>query len=191
MALLKKLFGGDGPESEEDRIRQARSALDAARTEPPDKAMKSLRKHGRTFYGLFGVGRELHGEYLNAVAAARERGASEATRPPPRIEMLPWTTWDDPMMKDLTATARESDAELLYITGVDAKGPLDAMLEVDVMGQFNDNDRLAMVILGEENMMFRRSFLLAASENVPPEAEELGQDLLDYARRAGLESEFV
>jgi hypothetical protein len=48
-----------------------------------------------------------------------------------------------------------------------------------------------MVTIGEEDMLFRKSFLLRASQAVKAESEDIGQDLTDYAKKIGLKTEYA
>lgn len=75
--------------------------------------------------------------------------------------------------------------EVLYCTAPESRSCCNAVFELEALRCFAEDPSTVMATIGEEDMMFRRSFLLEASQALDPDAEELGQEFLDYAETIG------
>ena len=190
MGFFKGLFGKGDEAPDVDLATQAKGVLAGARDTAlydPKAALKTLGKEGKRLYPLFRVGGELHDEYrgVTAEAWAKSEGLV-ATPATPTVVAIPWDTWPEPMLRDLAARAQDAEEDILYFTPPEKRSHRNAMAELDGLKRLANDDAVVMVVIGEEAMMFRRPFLLEAGRRLPPETEEIGQDLMDFAEERGL-----
>ena len=174
--------------SKEKQLLQAGALLREARETSaysPKKALQMLKKQGRTLYDAVGIGGELHREYVQLVEEVLAMETLESSPALPTVEVIPWRTWHNPKLQDLYAMARDMGSDIMYCRASGSRSCNNAFLEVEALRFFASNPSVVMVIIQEENMMFRKSFLLEAAETLDPALEEIGQELADYARQTG------
>jgi hypothetical protein len=194
MGFLKNLFGGKKEMSEEEKIEKARELFTESEmlsNSTPKAALNNLRKKGKALYSVIGINGSLYEELKSLVKKIMIRNnPQDGVFEFPTVEMHPWEMWERPEMKDIAALAESSDKEIIYCTESESRRHNDIISELEALRIFAKEDDQAMITLGEMDMMFRKIFILAASEGLPPEAEELGQDLEDFAKSRGLKSCF-
>lgn len=187
MGLFSKIFGekDNRPDEEEaaDAIKEAQDLI----TIRSSDAMKSLAKTGSKYHELTTFDAPLHESFRNAVIEAWERQNSTSFEGDvPSVKMVPWETWPQPMMKDLAEIAREMQEAVMYLVPPEKQRPKSAQAEVLSLIRISQEERTVGVLIGEEAAMFSREFILDASENIPPDYEEILQDLSDYAEKNNL-----
>ncbi len=186
MGFFSKVLG-KAP-SREEQVLEARTLLREAREASAysaRKALQMLKKQGKTLYDAVGIGGELHREYMQLVEDIRAMQTAESSPPLPTVAVVPWNTWQNPMLQDLSESARHMGSDIMYCKAPGSRSCNNAFLELEAIRFFASDPRVAMVIIKEEDMMFRKSFLLEAAEALDPTLEEIGQDLADYARQTG------
>jgi len=75
--------------------------------------------------------------------------------------------------------------EILYCTAPESRSCNNAVFELEALRCFAKDSNTVMAMIGEADMMFRKSFLLDGSQELDEYSEELAQDFLDYAERSG------
>ncbi len=65
------------------------------------------------------------------------------------------------------------------------------MNQLQALYQFAGNSNLAVVVVGEETMLVRKSVAVSAAETVNPESEDVGIDVMDFAKSQRLESNII
>lgn len=189
MGLLDRLFGKGGPASPEEAAAEAKALLDdAARfsSATAKDAIQALRKEGRRLYDALGMGRELGELYRRrAIEAWTREDPAVKSLAWPTVAVVPWDTWPEPMMKDLTAMAAERNEDAIYLVPPDRRNPRDALSELEGLKELAAIPDAALVVLGEEGVLARRDFLIEASRTIAPESEDIIQDLMDAAEQSG------
>ena len=102
------------------------------------------------------------------------------------VEIIPWETWKNPSLGDLFSVANQAECEIIYCTGKDSRSLHDPVFELDALRKMGDDEALVMVIIGEEDMFFKKTFIQRASYSLDPQHEDIGQDLLDFTSEIGL-----
>ncbi len=174
--------------SKEEQVRQAGALLREVKetsAHSAKKALQMLKKQGKTLYKAVGIGGELHREYVQLVEEVQAMETLESSPALPTVEVVPWSTWNNPKLQDLNAMARDMGSEIMYCRAAGSSSCNNAFLEVEALRFFASDPSVVMVIIQEENMLFRTSFLLEAAETLDPALEEIGQELADYARQTG------
>ncbi len=187
MGLFSNLFGQKL--SPEDQRRLARELLDqvaqVSAQGSPGKALKILAGKAHQFYPMLGLGGELHPDFAELLRRLRaQEGAGRVSLASVRV--LPWSTWPAPTVGDVIAAAADQNQDVLYCRGAKGSHGLDALAEVDALAEFQRDSQAAMIVIGDEHMMFRRSFLTDAVRDADPNSEDVGQDLADEAECASL-----
>ena len=182
------LFSRSETLSEEEQVRQAQALIlemMQVSTHSPEKAFRILRKRAKPFYKAFSFHGQVHEEFRHLIQAIWSGDPAQAVTAFPTIETIPWSTWKDPKVRDLHAKAIDMVCEILYCTAPESKSCNNAVFELEALQCFAKDSNTVMAIIGEEDMMFRKSFLVEGSQGLDPYSEELGQDFLDYAERIG------
>ncbi|MEW6668447.1 MAG: hypothetical protein AB1512_24810 [Thermodesulfobacteriota bacterium] len=182
------LFSRSETLSEEEQVRQAQLLIIEMRqvsTHSPEKAIKLLRKRAKPLYEALSFHGRVHEELKQLIQAIWSRDPAQAVTELPTVETIPWSAWKEPKVRDLHAKALGMVCEILYCRGRESRSSNDAVLELEALRYFAMDPNTVMAVIGEEDMMFRRSFLVEASQQLDPDSEELGQDFMDHARRTG------
>jgi hypothetical protein len=66
----------------------------------------------------------------------------------------------------------------------------DALSELEALDTCAKDLKTVMIVIGDENMMFRRDFLHTAGQGTDLQSEDVGQDLADHAAALGTKSAF-
>lgn len=194
MAFLKSLFGKSGDAQEQEKkARETLESLSEGLPQNPQSLLKQLEKIGRQFYECFGLGKSLHDDYRQALIEVEKRlPASELSPYPfPTVEVIPWETWQYPTLGNLVEQAEKAVPEILYLTAPLKRSHRNTLAELDALRLFSKDPRIGMVVIGEEDMMFRREFLHEAGQRISPDTEDIGQDLADFASSNDWESRFL
>lgn len=186
MGLLGKLLGNKAPVSPEERQQQARellSQVEALATTSPEKARKLLAGKSLPYYELLCIDGELHQEL-------RQVARSLWTKPPPidawpAVEMLPWATWHEPRVTDVIARARASQAGILYCRPPRKRAEKNVVAELEALRAFAGDERLVMLVIGEEEMFFRCTFLIENAARLQGDREEVADEVEQTARKLG------
>lgn len=191
MGLFSNLFGSKP--STEDQLELARKLLDEAAQlsalASPGKALKLLAGKARALYPTLGLGGELHPAFADLVGRLRANEGSGQMRLA-SVRVLPWSTWTAPTIGDVIAAAADQNEDVLYCRGSAGGRGLDALAEIDALAEFQREPQTAMIVIGDEHMMFRCSFLTDGASDADPTSEDIGQDLADQAERCGLKVHF-
>lgn len=180
--------------TEKERVTRAESFIrevqDKAR-QAPSKALRMLKKGAQKHEKALGMGgaahdlfRELALELLTA-----DSGISASTLP--TVEVVRWSVWQNPELKDLQMKVAEMDSDILYCKADNSEGGANPVVEMEALLLFAVEPELAMTVTNEENMLFRKSFILKAAEALNPHIEEIGQELNDYAADIGAKVLFL
>jgi hypothetical protein len=194
MGFFKKILGGESGMPEGDERQRAKNLLQdvvSLSKQDPKKAMKKLRKEAKPFYGVLRIGEPLNSWLQGVMVSIWERESGGKALTLPTAEAVPWSTWGDLKMSDIMSKAMEIDKDVLYCTAEKSRSLRDAIGEIEALRLFADDEKVAMVIIGEKDMLFRKSFLMRASQAVKPDSEDIGQDLMDYAKKIGLKTEYA
>ncbi|MDZ7842642.1 MAG: hypothetical protein U5R46_17725 [Gammaproteobacteria bacterium] len=189
MGVLASLFGGKL--NEQEQVQGARALLDEARSVAaldPEKAIRKLRRDLKRHYQAVTFDGLVHAQFRELVQPLLDQAASHADQLP-SVRVTLWSTWNDPMIGDLTQLAADMKEDVLYCKAPAARGTRDAVAELEALDTFARNDQVAMIVIGEEDMLFRRSFLVEAAGGTDPQSEDVGQDLADFATKRGLKTE--
>ncbi len=193
MSLLSYLFGGKTPLPEAKQRELAASLLQEARAlaaNKPKKALSLLRHKSKPAYDVLRIGGSLHDEFRSLVVRIRSRREQCPFLPSTAVEVICWDTWQHPMLRDIADRARETEAEVLYMTPTPKRNPRDAMAELEALQMLYDPE-VGVMTIGEEGVFLRCSLILAAAGNLPDDAEEIIQDMLDQAKVQGLKVGWV
>jgi hypothetical protein len=191
MGLFAGLFGKKL--SRQEQLEQAAKLMEETRqlasSSSPKKALKHLRKESRPLYSVVGLEGELHPAYAELVEHLWAQQAPRSGRLP-SVKVVHWSTWAEPKFGDLHDAASRMEEDLLYcLAPLDTRSQ-DALSEIEALDTFANDPEIVMIVIGDENMMFRRGFLIDALQGTDRESEDIGQDLLDHAGRIGKKAEF-
>jgi hypothetical protein len=189
MPFLKGLFSGKKLLSEEEQREVAASVLREAENlalDNPRKAVAVLGRKGKPAYDVLRIGGPMHMEFRSVVENMWSRQSPCELLPSSVVEVICWDSWEYPTIRDITARAEATEAEVLYLTPPPKRSPRDALAELEALRLLRD-PKMAMVSVGEEGMFFRRSLILEAGKHLPADSEEIGQDMMDLAKAQGLQ----
>lgn len=188
MGFLDKIFGKKNRMTEEE-ARQGAGALieEMARTPmgSPDSVLQGFRKKAKPFYDLLRIGGPLHGEFRKAVEAIWARQGPVQAPPSQAVMVLPWETWEAPTLGQVGASARQGDCEIVYLKSPPSHCHRDAVAELEALRMLGE-PQCAMAVIGEEDVLIRRTELIEIAAQGDPEAEDICQDLADGVKRKGL-----
>jgi hypothetical protein len=193
MSLLSNLFSGKKALPEEEQKGLAASLLQEARalaSNKPKKALSLLRRKSKPAYDVLRIGGSLHGEFRSLVVRIRSRQKQCRFLLSSAVEVICWDTWQYPMLRDIADRARKTEAEVLYMTPAPKRSPRDAMAEFEALQMLYDPE-VGVMTIGEEGVFLRCSLILATVGNLPDDAEEIIQDMLDQAKVQGLKTGWV
>ena len=83
------------------------------------------------------------------------------------------------------------DCDILYCKASKSKSCRDAFAELEALRWFSKDPKIVMVIIYEEDMLFRKSFILEAAEVLDPNLEEIGQEFIDYTEQTDRKTLFL
>ena len=193
MSLFGSLFGGSKALSEEKQRELASSLLQEAESLArgnPKKAIGLLARKGKPVYELWRLGGELHGEFRALVEKTWTREGHGELIDSAAVLVIPGENDTYPTVGELVEKAAASEAEVVYLPPPLKRSPRNAVAELEALRYLVDPE-VGMVIVGEEGMFFRGTFVLAAGKKVDPNSEEVGQDLMDEAQARGLKVAMV
>ena len=191
MGLFSGLFGRKV--SRQEQLEQARGLFEEARqlaaSSTPDKALKRLRKGSASLYPVVGLNGELNDSFTELVEQlwARQEPRSHSL---PSVNVQPWSTWPEPKIADLRGLAAQMDEDILYCLAPLESRTQDALSELEALDTFAREPDVAMIVIGGDNMFFKRDFLCACAGHVDLESEDVGQDLVDHAKALGKKALF-
>ncbi len=191
MGLFSGLFGRKI--SRQEQLEQARSLLEETRqlaaSSSPDKALKRLLKGSVSLYPVVGLRGELNDSFTELAEQlwARKEPRSHSL---PSVHVQSWSTWTEPKIADLHSLAEQIDEDILYCVAPLETRTQDALSELEALDTFAREPDVAMIVLGGENMFFRREFLRTTAGSVDLESEDVGQDLADHAKAMGKKTLF-
>jgi len=186
MGLFSRILGETL--SEEEQVRQAQVLIQEVQemsARSPQKGLKILRKRAKPLYEVLGIGGQVHKAFRELVQTLWSRNT---VRPNPNlstVEPLPWSTWQNPTLQDLQAKARGMVCDILYCKAPKSRSCKNALAELEALRYFANDAKIVMAIIYEEDMLFRKSFVMEAAEVLDPNLEEIGQGFIDYARQTG------
>ena len=180
--------------TEEERTARAESFIGEVREkarQSPSKALKMLRKGAQKHSQALGMGGEAHHAFreLALELLAAQSGTSVSRLP--TVQVLPWSTWQNPQLKNLQSEATATDKEILYCLARDRGREGNPVTEIEALLLLAGDPELVMVVINEENMLFRKSFILEAGAALDPTLEEMGPELADYAASTGKKVRFL
>jgi len=198
MLILEFLFGRKKNKtlSEERQKELALSLLQEAKTlalKNPKKAIALLEKKGKDVYSVLRLGGVMNRELCDLVEKIYASLGENYYIPSLTVEILFWgSNWrESTTMKDLLEKTQSTEADILYCTlPPEQNSHRNAIAELEALQLFSVPDT-AMVVIGEEDILFRRSFILRAGPLLPPDSEEIGQDMSDQATALGLKVYYV
>lgn len=190
--MLSWLFGSrsDRDKAEPLEVHQALREARSRGERDPDGALSRLRRQTRKAHGLVGISGRMHRDFREVVEELWKRSGAEDHGPLPSLQYAAWNNWSEPTLGDVHAAAGRTDCDLLFFVDTDDY-PKDALSELEAMRLLQVRDELAMVVLGEGDIMVRREFLLDAGAALPADAMDIGQDLADHAKARGLRCAFI
>ncbi|TVQ37210.1 MAG: hypothetical protein EA370_07105 [Wenzhouxiangella sp.] len=190
MGFLSSLFGGKL--TEQEQVQRAHGLLDEVRPmadQSPAKALRRLRSGLKPCYEAVTFDGLVHADFRQLVQPLLKQKDSPAYQLP-SVRIVPWSTWSEPRIGDLTRLAGEMGEEVLYCRAAAGRSARDAVAELEALDTFASKEQVAMIVIGDEDMLFRRTFLVDAARGTDLQSEDVGQDLADYATRQGLSAEF-
>jgi len=193
MSVLKKLFSGKPALSEEEMIEEMRAVLRDAEqiaVQAPKAAMKLVRRKSKHLEDVIKIGRPMHNEFRNAVLPIMcQAGSGPPVTELPTVTRVPWE--QALTVGALGETARTVEEEIIYLGPSDPRRDADAVNQLQALYQFAENPNLAVVVVGEETFLVRKSVAVSAAETLDPESEEVIVDVMDFAKSQGLESNII
>ncbi len=179
MALLRRLFGG----TKRDAL-DPREALDEARGDE-----RRLRSIGTRHRGTFRHGGELHAAYRDAWHATH--GSAPVT-PPDDVHLARWEDLTEPSVRDIVDLCATTELPYLLVRADDPRAVSGAGGELEALAQLEREPDVALVLVGDVDILVRRAFLLdlLASDDLP-DALEVVPELTDLANARGLRATFV
>ena len=193
MSVLSKLFGGKPAPTEEEMIEEMRDLLHEAEqlaVQDPKAAMKLVRRKSKRLQDVIKIGRPMHNEFRNAVLPIMSQAGSG-----PAVTELPTATrvpWEQALtIGALGEMARTVEGEIIYLVPSDPRLDANALNQLQALYQFAGNPNLAVVVVGGETMLVRKSVAVSAAETIDPESEDVGVDVMDFAKSQHLESNII
>lgn len=179
--MEETLAGGKAEELAASLLQEAQ----ALAANKPKKALSLLRRKSKPAYDVLRIGGAMHGEFRSLVVRIRSRREQCPFLPSTAVEVICWDTWQDPMFHDIADRTRKTEAEVLYIPPSPKRNPRDAMAELEALQMLYDPE-VGVMTIGEKGVFLRCSLILATVGNLPDDAEEIIQDMLDQAKVQGL-----
>jgi hypothetical protein len=181
VGILRRLFGGGTGATETE---DPSAALERARGDE-----RALRRAGKRHRASFALGAPLHDAYREAWREAR--GSAPAT-PQGNVHVVHWEDFDDPSVRDVVDLCSVTEAPYLLLRALDRRADSGAGGELEALEQLEREHDVALVLVGDVDVVVRRSFLLdvLASDDVP-DALEVIPELSDLANTRGLRATFV
>jgi hypothetical protein len=150
-------------------------------------SLKALEGLGRDHHRWFGLEGELHREFADEVLKAWR--ATDPSRCPdsfPSLTLVDWERWDAPTMRDLWETAGTAPGEVLFIGTSGRRATRNALKELEALRLLAGSPLMGMTVYCQENVFLRKQFLLGTRGVLPPDSEDILQDLLDYSTTRGI-----
>lgn len=188
------ILAGSGPGAAEEQA-GTRRMLDEARLflqeadqiafHKPKAGLKLLRRKSRAYHGAIKLGRPLHDRFRTLVLSIKSRMDSHgAPSTLPSVRIIPWE--ETPTLGDLVNAAQQLHEDILYMQPSNPRRDAGPLAQIDALCEFARDQNLVMVVIGNETMLFRKSFILTAGQSLDLQSEEIGQDLWDLATKQGL-----
>lgn len=207
MGILSSLFGG-GKATKDDPAEQAAAFLDSLeemlyRQDNWKNALKTYRR-GARHDPFTGPGGPLEKRFsrlaFDLVTKERESEKSRTPAEPEAVRKVisetQAITWDEDLqsVEDLCSRVDFSDPGLAWITEPRAEKEVDPLNRARVFYSFALEPDLVIAFIGAGiPMVMRKSFLKQAAEDTLDadlQLEDLGQELLDYARSRKLAARY-
>lgn len=193
MSLLSKLFGGKPAPTEEEMMGEMRDLLREAEqtaVQDPKAAMKLVRRKSKHLQDVIKIGRPMHNEFRNALLPIiSQAGSGPAVTELPTATRVPWE--QALTVGALGEAARAAEGDIIYLEPSNPRLDATALNQLQALYQFAGNSNLAVVVVGEETMLVRKSVAVSAAETVNPESEDVGIDVMDFAKSQRLESNII
>jgi len=171
----------------EQRVEQALAEAAGLAGEKPKAALKVLDRLKGDAYPLVSFGGAYHEQFARIVGQALEMNG-----PFPGVSAVPWSRWTGVLtVADVLALAGEGSQPVLYLfepPGRLSRGPATDLGGLKVLAE---DDRLAMVVVGEMNTYLRREPLLSLTGRVDASTEEILEELKGAFHAAGYGSTFL
>jgi DNA-directed RNA polymerase subunit F len=209
MSFWSKLFGKNNIPDERELLQRTREFLqhvEQLASHDPKSAMKLIKGKSKFFQPVIRIGGILHEEFRKVVFSIKPRiDPSKVPFTSLSVAIVSWNKVDN--IGELVRFALGVKEDLLYIIPVPAipkrkefvkigtdgisfgvstqKDDVDALSEVEALYGFSSDPRVVMALLTDMRIIFRKSFILMAEE-LDPDIEEVGQELLDFANAKDL-----
>jgi len=178
MSILRRLFGGGPEPAAEDPIEALRSTADG----------RALRRLGVRHRAAFRHGAEHHDAFR---AAAATRVAVPAT-PASSVHVVHWEDLVEPTVRSVVDLAAVTELPYLLLRTRDPRAESGAAGELEALVELERDDAVALVLVGDVDLVLRRSFLVALlASDALPDAEEVIPELCDLAAARGMQAKFV
>ncbi|MGC9366447.1 MAG: hypothetical protein ACP5FK_05330 [bacterium] len=189
MKFIKRIFSNQNNQFPHQKSDQALKLIDEFNQNfrsNPQKTWSKFHKQSKKYYPFFCLNGSLNRQFKQAMEIKWKEEGLPLPVKLPSVEIIPWKTWNNPKLGDLFSSASQTECEIIYCTAPDSRSYHDPVFELDALRKLGDDENLAMIIIGEEDMFFKKAFVQRASCCLNPQHEDIGQDLLDFASEIGL-----
>jgi hypothetical protein len=83
-------------------------------------------------------------------------------------------------MKHLWEATESCSTEVIFVRTTGKRQTKNAFKEMEALRLLSENSSMGMIVFFQENVFLRRNFLIASRGSIPPDSEEILQDLVDY-----------
>ena len=178
MSILRRLFGSSPAPANEHPLEALQRVGDG----------RALRRLGVRHRAAFRHGAEHH-EAFRAAAAAH--GAVPAT-PAAEVHVVHWEDLAETTVRSVVDLAAVTELPYLLLRAGDPRSDSGAAGELEALQELEGDASVALVLVGDLDLLLRRSFLLALlASDALPDAEEVIPELSDLAVARGLQAKFV
>ena len=179
MALWKRKRDVVAPDV---RVQQALAEGEALVGEKPKMVLKALDHLKGDAYPLMTFGGSYHQRFVQVVAQALGWSG-----PVPDVRAYPWSTWHGRItLGDIVTLARETIEPVLYLYVPPGRLDRGPVAEIEALEALAEDEQLVMVVVGEMNTFLRCDLLAGLVGLADLETEEILQEIVDAARKAGL-----
>jgi hypothetical protein len=167
-----------------DEARLFLQEVDQVAFHKPKAGLKLLRRKSRVCHDAIQLGKPLHDRFRTLVLSIKSRMDPDgAPSTLPSVRIIPWE--EAPTLGDLVSAAQTLQEEILYMQPSNPRRDAAPLAQIDALSEFAKDQKLVMVVIGDETMVLRKSFILTAGQSLDPRSEEIGQDLYDLATEQG------
>lgn len=150
----------------------------------PKAGLKLLHRRSRAYHDAIKLGEPLHDRFRTLVLSIKSRMHPDgAPSTLPSVRIIPWE--ETQTLGDLVKSAQQLHEDILYMQPSNPRRDAGPLAQIDALCEFAKAPNLVMVVIGDETMLFRKSFILTAGQSLDPHSEEIGQDLWDLATTQG------